>query len=239
MSDLILQAVGVNSYYGRAHVVFDADVAISAGSCTALLGRNGAGKSTLLKTLARAQGVGSTGEILLDGRSVMKVATHRLAGLGLQLVPEDRRVFRSLTVRQNIRLGSKALSASREPLPLNTILDLFPTLKPLLGRYGNELSGGEQQLVAIARAMTLNPRILLLDEPSAGLSPTVLSTVGDGLRRVREQLGTTVMLAEQNVTFATKLAGSVIVVSDGRVAYSGSQADFTADEETRNRYLGV
>jgi ABC-type branched-subunit amino acid transport system ATPase component len=228
----------VHAYYGPAHVLFGVSLEVPAGSCLALLGRNGAGKTTLLRAITRS-GVRVEGSVTLGEVELTRLSTHRIARLGVQLVPEDRRVYQGFTVRENLRLAEAAALPPRAPLPLDEVLTIFPTLRPLLSRRGNELSGGEQQLVAIARAMVASPHLLLMDEPSAGLAPVVLETVAAAIQRLRAHRPLTLVVAEQNARFALDLADHVAVLQEGRLVFSGSRQDFLARQGEHARYLTV
>lgn len=234
-----LRVSGLNAYYGTAHVLFDVDVAIEPGTTVALLGRNGAGKSTLLKSIAGAEGVRRQGTVDYDGSELTKLSVHKIVRHGVGLVPEDRRIFTSLTVQENIALGGSASASGRPALGFDAMADLFPLLKPLRDRHGNELSGGEQQLVAIARAVAGNPRLLLMDEPSAGLAPVILKNVIESVLALRNQFDITMLITEQNVDFALALCDHVIVIDGGRIMYTGTKEDFHGRADISARHLGI
>lgn len=233
-----LRISGLQAHYGEAHVLFDVGLEVAAGRSLVLLGRNGAGKTTLLRSIVRS-GVRAEGEVAFAGQDLRGLPTHRIARLGVQLVPEDRRVYPNFCVLDNLRLAQAAAGAGRPPRPTAEILELFPSLRPLLGRRGYALSGGEQQLVAIARAMVANPRLLLLDEPSAGLSPVIMDAVGDAVARIRGQEDLTLLIAEQNARFGVGLADDVAVIDEGRIVFRGTRAQFEAAGEMALRYLSV
>lgn len=233
-----LRVRGLHAYYGAAHVLFDVDLSVEAGTSLALLGRNGAGKSTLLKSIARVE-VHTQGEIVFASHDLAALPAHRAARLGVQLVPEDRRVYPSFTVRENLELARTAAAPERPPLALDQVLAIFPSLAPLLSRKGNQLSGGEQQLVAIARAMVAHPRLLLMDEPSAGLSPVIMDTVADAISRLRATTPLTMVIAEQNARFGVALCDAVAVIDEGHIVFTGSRAAFEADAAMQTRYLAV
>lgn len=234
-----LQVSGLNAYYGTAHVLFDVQVAIEPGTTVAVLGRNGAGKSTLLKSIAGADGVRRQGMVRYDGTELTKLSAHKIARRGVSLVPEDRRIFTALTVQENIVLGGSASAPGRPALGFDTMADLFPLLKRLRDRRGNELSGGEQQLVAIARAVAGNPRLLLMDEPSAGLAPVILKNVIESVLVLRNQFDITMLITEQNVDFAVTLCEHVIVINGGRIMYAGTKEDFHDRADISSRHLGI
>ncbi len=238
MNDYGIRVENLDAYYGTAHVLFDVGIAVAPGQTFALLGRNGAGKSTLLKSIVRAD-VRVTGDIRYGGMSITQLPTYRIARLGVQLVPEDRRIYTGLTVKENLELGFRATAKDRPPIRIERMLEVFPTLLPLLGRHGNELSGGEQQLVAIARAMVGNPRVLLMDEPSAGLAPVVLDMVGASIARLRAETDITMIIAEQNARFALEMCEEVAILDRGRIVFTGSREDFERQEELHRHFLSV
>lgn len=233
----LLEIANLNAWYGTAHVLFGVSFEIEEGTLLALLGRNGAGKSTTCKSIVGVEAQ-AVGRIALAGAAIHSVSTARRARLGIQLVPEDRRVYAGLTVVDNLMLA-RAAAGLRKPLSLDRVLDVFPTLRPLLDRRGDQLSGGEQQLVAIARALVPQPRLLVLDEPSEGLSPVIVEQVGAAIQTVRTEFGTTVLLAEQNTGFALELADRVVVLDGGRVAFAGSRAELQRDPVMTQRFLSV
>ena len=233
-----LEVRDLHAYYGTAHVLFGVDLTVPAGTTTALLGRNGAGKTTLLKSIANAE-VKTSGSVRYGSTDLRALSPYRVARAGVQLVPEDRRIFTRLTVRENLRLATKATTHERPAVAVERIVELFPLLGDLIGRAGYALSGGEQQLLAIARAMVGNPSLLLLDEPSEGLAPRIVEQVGDAIERLQSEFSLTVVLAEQNSRFAVGLADAVCVIDGGRVVFEGSTADFAAQDAIRERYLQV
>ena len=228
----------LHAYYGTAHVLFGVDLDVPPGSTTAILGRNGAGKTTLLRSIARAE-VTTTGQVRYGDLDLTKLPTYRVARAGVQLVPEDRRIFTGLSVRENLRLAARADAGGRPALPVSRIVDLFPLLEKLLARPGYALSGGEQQLLAIGRAMVANPTLLLLDEPSEGLAPRIVEQVGRAIRRLQVEFDLSVMLAEQNTPFAVGLADAVCLIDGGEVVWSGEAVDFARNDEIQRRYLAV
>ena len=238
MSDYGISVKNLDAYYGTAHVLFGVGLAVAPGQTFALLGRNGAGKSTLLKSIVRAD-VRVTGDIRLGDINITRLPTYRIARLGVQLVPEDRRIYTGLSVKENLELGFRATAKDRPPIEIERILDVFPTLRPLLHRRGNELSGGEQQLVAIARAMVGNPRALLMDEPSAGLAPVVLDMVGASIARLRTETDITMIIAEQNARFGLEMCQEVAILDRGRIVFTGSREEFEGQEELHRHFLSV
>lgn len=238
MSGAGLQVRDLHAFYGPAHVLFGVELIVPVGTTTALLGRNGAGKTTLLKSIANA-GVTTTGSVRYGLVELRALPAHRIARIGVQLVPEDRRIFTRLTVRENLSLATQAATEERPAVPVERIVDLFPLLRDLIGRPGYALSGGEQQLLAIARAMVANPTLLLLDEPSEGLAPRIVEQVGEAVRRLQSEFPLTVVLAEQNSHFAVGLADAVCVIDGGHVVFHGSTSDFASQDGIKSRYLQV
>lgn len=233
-----LSVRGLHAYYGSAHVLFDLDLDVGAGETLAVLGRNGAGKTTLLRSLANA-GVRTRGDVRYGDQLLSRLNPFKVARAGVQLVPEDRRIFATLSVRDNLRLAEAGAGAGRAPLSLPRVLEFFPLLGKLLDRRGSELSGGEQQLLAIGRAMTSNPTLMLLDEPAEGLAPRVVEQVGQAIRRLREEFELTVVIAEQKTDFALELCDRVCLIDDGRVVYRGAKSEFAVAHELKQLYLAV
>lgn len=236
----VLNVSGLNAYYGRAQVLFDVSINPVDSAVTALLGRNGAGKSTLLKSIAGAPGIRRTGSVRFAERDVLGSDAHDLARSGVILVPEDRRVFANLSVRGNLLIGRIAAQhGDRESGTVDEVVALMPNLLPLLDRGGQQLSGGEQQMVAIGRALMGSPRLLLMDEPSTGLAPVVLDDLRAGIRRMAEASSMTIVLSEQNSSFALSLCSHVIVIDRGRIVFTGAKEEFLADPDLRTKYLAV
>jgi branched-chain amino acid transport system ATP-binding protein len=232
---VILELRAVHAVYGRSHVLHGVTLAAREGEVISLLGRNGAGKSTTLKAvvgLVRVTG----GEVVFRGRALAGLPTHAVSRLGVGFVPEDRRIFADLTVRENLLVGARAGVARRWTLP--RIMELFPNLGPLLGHRGGSLSGGEQQMLTIARTLVTDPALLLLDEPSEGLAPVVVKRLGDAIAELKRE-GLTIVLSEQNVKFARRLADRAYIVEKGEIKFEGPIAALDADESLRRAYLGV
>jgi branched-chain amino acid transport system ATP-binding protein len=234
----MLEVRDLRARYGDSYGLFGLNLKVPAGGGVALLGRNGAGKSTLLKAVMDA-GPSCSGEILLQGRSLAGLATEARARLGLTLVPEDRRIFTNLTVRQNLELAHHALSAGRKAVKVDEMGRLFPMLPGLLDRLGYQLSGGQQQLVAVARGLMASPTLLLLDEPAEGLAPKLAMDLAQEVKRARQQLGLTVLVAEQNVAFARQCTEYVYLLDSGNLVFEGDWAAFDAHPELKTRYLAV
>jgi branched-chain amino acid transport system ATP-binding protein len=230
----MIEAERINAYYGDSHVLFDVSMTVREREVVALLGRNGAGKSTTLKTLAGVLRP-RTGTIRFESVSIETLPSHSIARLGLQLVPEERRIFGGLTVEENLDLA--ALSAA-QPLSLADMFAIFPRLRERRGSYGRSLSGGEQQMLAIARALIRRPRLILLDEPFEGLAVNIVQNLLEVCRSLAAE-GQTFVIVEQNVRAALSLASRVCVLNNGHVVFEGGSDALRASPEVMNRYLGV
>jgi branched-chain amino acid transport system ATP-binding protein len=230
----LLEVNGLNSYYGDSHILFDVGLRVEKNEVVALLGRNGAGKSTTLKSL---MGVVTprTGSIRLDGAELAGKKAHSIARLGMQLVHENRRIFGSLNVEENIILAG--LTAENR-WPLDRIYAMFPRLKARRGSRGTDLSGGEQQMLAIARALVRDPKIVLLDEPFEGLAPVIVQDLVRACRDLAEA-GATIVLVEQNLAATLALASRVYIVNNGHIAHEGPATELRRQPELLQRYLGV
>ena len=234
----MLEIRNLSARYGDSKALFGIDMAVQAGGGVALLGRNGAGKSTLMKSLLDA-GPQTSGEIWLDGKSLDGVSTEARARLGLTLVPEDRRIFTTLTVRQNLELALHAAGKQRRTMNVERMCELFPVLKDLLERLGFQLSGGQQQLVAVARGLMASPTVLLLDEPAEGLAPKVAQDLALQVRRAREMLGLTLLVAEQSIAYARQCTEYVHLLDSGTLVFAGDWRTFDARPDLKTRYLAV
>jgi branched-chain amino acid transport system ATP-binding protein len=229
----------VNAGYGDAHVLFDVAMEIEKGACCALLGRNGVGKTTTMRTI-----VGLTrlrdGDIRWEGGSIAGRAPDAIARAGISLVPEDRRIFASLTVMENLLIAARrpADMPGATAWDVDRILDLFPELRDHLNRRGGYLSGGQQQMLTIARALMSNPKMLLLDEPSEGLAPVIVDRLLNAITALKKT-GVTIVLAEQNLWFCLELAERVFVMDRGRLRFSGTPAELRGNTEVQERYLSV
>jgi len=230
----LLEVNGLNSYYGDSHILFDVSLRVEKNEVVALLGRNGAGKSTTFKSL---MGVVKprTGSVKMDGVELAGKKAHSIAQLGMQLVHEERRIFGSLTVEENIILAG--LTAPKK-WPLERIYEMFPRLKERCFSRGTDLSGGEQQMLAIARALVRDPKIILLDEPFEGLAPVI---VQDIMRICRElaQSGQTIFLIEQNLAATLALASRIYILNNGHIAHESTAKELKGQPEIVQRYLGV
>lgn len=230
----LLEAQDVNTFYGDSHILFDVSMHIKENEVIALLGRNGAGKSTLLKTLAGAL-TPKSGQITFAGTPIHQMATHRIARLGLQLVPEERRVFGGISVHENLQL---AAMTAEKPLDYSEIYRTFPRLDERRNNKGRELSGGEQQMVAIARAMIRDARLILLDEPFEGLAPLIVRDLMGVCQQLAEQ-GRTIVIVEQNVAAAMSMASRCYLLNTGHMVFGGTTQELQQKPEIMNRYLGA
>jgi branched-chain amino acid transport system ATP-binding protein len=230
----LLEVENLNSYYGDSHILFDVSLNVRKNEVVALLGRNGAGKSTTLKSLigmVRPQ----SGRIVLDGVATQALKPHRIAGLGLQLVPEERRIFGSLSVEENLVLAGLT---ARSRWSLDRIWGIFPRLKERRRSRGTDLSGGEQQMLAIARALIRDPKIVLLDEPFEGLAPIIVRDLLATCRSLAEA-GLTLIVVEQNVTAAMSFADRVYILNNGHIVEELTAATARAQPDVLHRHLGV
>ncbi len=233
----LLELVKLNVFYGRAHVLYDVDLAVARGEVVALLGRNGAGKSTTLKSIIGLLRP-ATGEIRFGGARIDRRASHEIARLGIGYVPEDRRIFSELTVEENLGVGRQPPRAEAPRWTAEAIYRLFPNLAELRRRPGGRMSGGEQQMLTVARTLMGNPLLLLLDEPSEGLAPRIVETMAETVRRLKRE-GLSVLLSEQNLHFAAHVADRAAILEKGRVCYVGSMPTLLADEEVQRAYLSA
>jgi branched-chain amino acid transport system ATP-binding protein len=230
----LLEVTGLNTYYGDSHILFDVALRVERNEVVALLGRNGAGKSTTLKTL---MGVVEPreGSIVFDGAEIAGKKSHAIARAGMQLVHEDRRIFGSLNVEENLVLAG--LTAANR-WPLERIYEMFPRLRERRQSRGTDLSGGEQQMLAIARALVRDPRIILLDEPFEGLAPVIVRDLVLACRELADA-GQTIVLVEQNLAAALTLAQRAYIINNGHIAHEGPTSEIKARPKLLERYLGV
>jgi branched-chain amino acid transport system ATP-binding protein len=230
----LLEVNGLNSYYGDSHILFDVSLRVEKNEVVALLGRNGAGKSTTLKSL---MGVVTprNGAIVFDGTDIAGRKAHAIARAGMQLVPEERRIFGSLNVEENIVLAGLT---AQSKWPIERIYEMFPRLKERRTSRGTDLSGGEQQMLAIARALVRDPKIILLDEPFEGLAPVIVRDLMKACRNLAEA-GQTIVLVEQNLAATLALANRVYIINNGHIAHEGSASEIKTDPGVLHRYLGV
>lgn len=245
----LLELDGVHSYYGQSHILRDVAMHVEEGEICALLGRNGAGKTTTLRSIAGARPPAvREGTVTYKNRDITDMETEDISVLGISHVPEERRVFGNLTVEENLHLADvvrnrsntigRDLEFEHEGMSIEQILEDFPRLAERQNQLAGTLSGGEQQMLAIARALKQSTDLLMLDEPYEGLAPQIIQTVEDAIEQIREN-GTTVLLVEQNAVAAMNIADRCYVVDQGSVVFEGTADELRDDDETRERYLGV
>jgi branched-chain amino acid transport system ATP-binding protein len=231
----------VHGYYGKSHILHGVNIDIGRGEMVALLGRNGVGKSTTLKTIVGLVKP-AQGSITFNGEDIAGHPTHRIARWGIGYVPEDRAIFNSLTVRQNLLMGVKHGRVHRVPenegWTMERIYDVFPALKTRENNKGSQLSGGEQQMLTMARTLMGNPTLLLIDEPTEGLAPLIRRNVAEILHRINET-GVSVLVVEQNLRFVLPLCSRAYIMTKGEIVYSGTSHELLDDKETQKRYLEV
>ena len=233
----MLELREVHAYYGRAHILADVSLVVRRGEVVVLLGRNGAGKTTTLKTIIGLVPA-ANGEIRFEGRRIDGLAPYRIASSGLGYVPEDRRIFTDLTVAENLDVGRQP---PRSGVPLWThekVFALFPNLGGMQSRPGGRTSGGEQQMLTIARTLMGNPSCILLDEPSEGLAPVIVDQMAQAIKELKTE-GLSVLLSEQNLHFATEVADRAYIIEKGRIRFGGTIDELAANDEVRNAYLAV
>jgi len=228
---------GVDALYGDSHVLHGVSFAVDAGRVLALLGRNGAGKTTCLNVIVGFLPARS-GEIWLAGESIRRLPPEAISRKGIGLVPQGRRVFPNLTVREHLLVARRARPGATRPWTLERVFGLFPALAARQQQTAGSLSGGEQQMLAIGRALVGNPRVLLMDEPSEGLAPVIVAELGRTIARLKEE-GQSILLVEQNVNLAFDLADDVVLLNTGRVVYAGPAAQVRHDDAMISQHLGV
>jgi len=237
MSSTILNVEKIDVFYGTSQVLFNMSLDVRPGETLALLGRNGAGKSTTMKTIA---GVipAKRGQITLNNEPILGRAAHLIARAGIGFVPEDRQIFPDLSVEDNLTIAVKRGAKGQDDWPIDRVYSMLPLLEPLKNRLGGQLSGGEQQMLTVGRALMGNPDVLLLDEPSEGLAPIMVQKIGELIHTLRK-LGKTIVLAEQNLHFCLGLADRAVVIDKGRDVFCGTIAELNTNADIKQRYLSV
>ncbi len=233
----MLEVTGLDTFYGRARILDGVGIEVARGEVVALLGRNGAGKSTTLKSIIGLVRP-AAGEVELDGRSLTGLPSHEICRAGLGYVPEDRRVFAGLTIMENLEVGRLPPRADAPHWTPERLFALFPNLAEMRDRPGGHTSGGEQQMLTIARTLMGNPRAILLDEPSEGLAPVIVQQMARTIRELKAE-GMTILLSEQNLHFARAVADRASIIEKGQIRYTGTMAELEADEAVRAAYLTV
>ena len=232
----MLNVQDINQYYGSSHTLRGITMSVKQGECMALLGRNGVGKTTLLQCLMGVQSLAS-GSIHFDGKDISKLTPHARAALGMAYVPQGREIFARLTVEENILMGMATKPSQQAKRIKNEIFDLFPVLRTMLSRRGGDLSGGQQQQLAIARALVAEPKLIIFDEPTEGIQPSIIKDIGRVIRLLRDRGDIAILLCEQYFDFARELADRFVVLSRGEVVAQGDQSQM--DSEDVKKHLSV
>lgn len=232
-----LAVTGLNASYGRAHILYDVALDVGASEAVALLGRNGAGKSTTLRSILGLV-ANCEGDIVFDGVPISHLPAHQRVRRGLGYVPEDRRIFSDLTVEENLEVGRQNLRPGAALWTHERLFEIFPNLGELRNRLGGRMSGGEQQMLAIARTLMGNPSVVLLDEPSEGLAPKIVEQMIGAILAMKRE-GLSLLLSEQNLRFARLIADRVCVIEKGRVRFHGTATEFDARPDIRDTYLAL
>jgi branched-chain amino acid transport system ATP-binding protein len=227
----MLEVANLETSYGRSQVLFGVALQIGRGEVVSLLGRNGMGKTTTVRSLMGI--IASSGKIAFEGRELQHLPSYRIAKAGLGLVPEGRQIFPNLLVRENL-----VATATRGPWDIERVFSLFPNLKQRQGNYGNQLSGGEQQMLAIGRALMTNPKLLILDEATEGLAPLVRTEIYRSIEKLKAE-GLSILIIDKDVRALTRVADRHYVLEKGRVVWSGTSSELSASPDTQHRYLGV
>lgn len=225
----------LNQFYGESHTLWDLDLDVVKGECTCLMGRNGVGKTTLVQSVMGLLPVAS-GNMEFDGRDLTKYSAEKRANMGIGYVPQGRQIFPLLTVEENLKIGLAARRDKVRKVP-DFIYEMFPVLKEMLGRRGGDLSGGQQQQLAIGRALVLDPTMLILDEPTEGIQPNIVQEIGDIINRLNKEIGLTVLLVEQKLPITRRVADHFVILERGRAVANGEIADL--NDELISEYLTV
>ncbi|MBL4610974.1 MAG: urea ABC transporter ATP-binding subunit UrtE [Pseudomonas sp.] len=231
----MLRIQKINQLYNQSHILWDLDLDVREGTCGCLLGRNGVGKTTLLKCITGLLPV-RDGQILLNGQDITRMSTENRARAGIGYVPQGREIFPLLTVEENLKISLGARGDRARQIP-EQIYQLFPVLKEMKSRRGGDLSGGQQQQLAIGRALVLDPKLLILDEPTEGIQPNIVRDIGEVIRKLNREMGLTVLLVEQKLPFARRTADDFFIMERGRVVADGPIADLS--DELVQQYLTV
>jgi urea transport system ATP-binding protein len=234
-NNCVLQINNVNQYYGQSHILWDLSLNLKEGTCGCLIGRNGVGKTTLLKCITGLLPI-KDGNLIFNGNYLGKLSTESRARAGIGFVPQGREIFPLLTVEENLKISLGARSDKLKSIP-SQIYELFPVLKEMKHRRGGDLSGGQQQQLAIGRALVLDPKLLILDEPTEGIQPNIVRDIGDVIRKLNRELGLTVLLVEQKLPFARRVADDFFIMEKGSVVATGPIANL--NEELVQKYLSV
>ncbi len=235
MSNSVLSISSLNQFYGESHTLWDLNLEVPEGGCTVLMGRNGVGKTTLLKSIMGLIPVKS-GEMTYNGKLINKASAEMRAEIGIGYVPQGRQIFPLLTVEENLEIGLPARADKAKRIP-DFIYDMFPVLKEMRHRRGGDLSGGQQQQLAIGRALVTDPQLLILDEPTEGIQPNIVSDIGDIINKLNKEIGLTVLLVEQKLPFARRVADTFCLIDRGQAVANGPIQDLS--EDLIHKYLTV
>lgn len=231
----MLQVTQLNQFYGESHTLWDLDVDIPKGQCTCIMGRNGVGKTTFVQSVMGLLPIQS-GSMLFEGQDLAKLSAEKRAGLGIGYVPQGRQIFPLLTVEENLKVGLSSRRDKIRHVP-DFIYEMFPVLKEMLNRRGGDLSGGQQQQLAIGRALVLDPTLLILDEPTEGIQPNIVHEIGDIINRLNKEIGLTVLLVEQKLPITRRVADNFVILDRGRSVAKGEIAEL--NDELVKEYLTV
>lgn len=232
---LMLRVENLNHYYGESHTLWDIDLVVPERQCTVLMGRNGVGKTTLLECVMGLQPIHS-GNVFYGDRQIERLSAELRAPMGIGYVPQGRQIFPLLTVEENLQIGLPARQDGAKAIP-DFIYELFPVLREMLGRRGGDLSGGQQQQLAIGRALVTDPQLLILDEPTEGIQPNIVALIGDIIRKLIDEIGLTVLLVEQKLPFAHRVGDNFTILDRGRAVAQGAMSQL--DDELIRQYLTV
>jgi len=233
----LLSAQSLNAWYGRAHILFDVALDVGPGEVVGLMGRNGAGKSTTLKAIMGLVAQ-RTGSVQFDGRSIEALEPFEISRAGIGFVPEDRRIFTDLTVLENLEIGRRPAHPGAPTWTVERLFDLFPNLREMPHRLGDRMSGGEQQMLTIARTLMGNPSLVLLDEPSEGLSPKILEHMVEAILVMKRE-GVSILVSEQNLHFAKLISDRAYIIERGRICFSGTMSELDARPDIRDAHLAL
>ncbi len=233
----MLEVAGLNAFYGWAHILFDLSLTVGRGEVVVLLGRNGAGKSTTMKSVV-GLAPPKSGTVTFQGAQIAGQPPHRIVHAGLGYVPEERRIFTDLTVAENLEVGRQPPRGDAPEWAPESLFAMFPNLAEMQGRPAGQMSGGEQQMLTIARSLMGNPSLILLDEPSEGLAPVIVNQMAVTIRELKAR-GLSVLLSEQNLRFARMVSDRAYIIEKGRIRWEGTMTDLDGDDEARQKYLSV